>query len=278
MTDHEVRGLSILTASFNPGKYLLSAVTSVLPQLDEFSEICLQDANSTDDSLRSLVSIRDPKLKVICAPDDGQSDGLNKALRRARGEWILWMNADDVVLPGAIREFERAIKGLDGDVNVIYGSYSRIDADGREIFRLHPGVMTFETLAFGRRRPWSGATFVKKAWLEEIGGFNNEYHFCMDFELFLRLWQNPRTVAFRLPESVPIGALRIHGGTKTASFGWSFVRELRRARKHHLVSRFQNAFAVIASAVDVAIQLSTPIRESKIYRIVRGRERGPQFG
>ena len=131
-------------------------------------------------------------------PDCGQSDALNKGFAKARGEWLFWLNADDVLLPGALNKVKHLILSSDHNsstpspprspapLNWIVGNTIYIDAKG--------GVKDVRTDA--KWRPWFGkhmsvwtggpsAFFRRELW-DRYGGFDDDLKYVMDVDLWTR--------------------------------------------------------------------------------------------
>lgn len=104
---------SVLVAVYNAAPYLRACLDSVLHQsVDELQILCVDDA-STDDSLSILseYAARDRRVEVIrLDQNQGQAAARNVALSRAKGEWILMVDADDLLGEDALAEIERTIK------------------------------------------------------------------------------------------------------------------------------------------------------------------------
>jgi glycosyltransferase involved in cell wall biosynthesis len=83
--------ISVVTPSFNQGRFIERCIRSVLAQNYPRCEHIVQDNCSTDETLAVLR--RYPHVQWVSAPDRGQSDALNRALARARGEIIAWIPA-----------------------------------------------------------------------------------------------------------------------------------------------------------------------------------------
>lgn len=120
--------ISIVTPSFNQGQYIGEAIESVLNQGYPNFEHIIIDNCSTDETLSVLNKY--PHLTVVSEPDEGQSDALNKGFRRATGDIIGWLNADDYYLPGTFetvntRMEDRAIDGVYSNIYFIDGAGNR---------------------------------------------------------------------------------------------------------------------------------------------------------
>ena len=188
--------LSVVTTSFNGARFLPACLESVSRELSTNCgaecEHVVVDAASQDASLgilRSFASDGDQSnsdyyLRFISEPDCGQSEGFNKGVRLAKSEWILWLNSDDELAPGAIKEFLDALKE-NPKAEIIYGHVEFIDESSRL-------VKTVYTLPYYhwliRRNVWSppssGTFFRRELFLREP--LDPDYHFVMDIEWFLR--------------------------------------------------------------------------------------------
>ena len=90
---------SIITPSYNYARYVRECIESVKNQEGATFEHIIQDAGSTDGTLDILHSY--PHLKLHVEKDSGMSEGINRGFRKARGKWVMWLNTDDRLLPGA---------------------------------------------------------------------------------------------------------------------------------------------------------------------------------
>ena len=115
--------ISIVTPSYNQGQFIEEAIQSVLNQNYPNFEHIIIDGESTDKTIEVLKKY--PHLKWISEPDEGQSDAINKGFRRATGDIIGWLNADDYYLPGV---FEKVNENLsDTSVDALYANYKFVD-------------------------------------------------------------------------------------------------------------------------------------------------------
>ena len=144
-------------------------------------------------------------------PDAGQSDALNKGFAKARGEWLFWLNADDVLLPGALKKVLDRINGIDR-INWIAGDTVyldekgivkdvRTDAKWRSWFGKKLSVWTGGPSAFFRRELW-----------ENRGGFAAGLKYAMDIDLWTR-WAQAGEKFVGLGDYV--WGFRVHGGSQT---------------------------------------------------------------
>jgi glycosyltransferase involved in cell wall biosynthesis len=104
--------VSILIPCYNAEQWLTAALESALNQTWQHTEIIFVDDGSTDASLAIAQSFQSPKLKVISQPNRGASTARNAALRHAQGDFIQYLDADDLLAPDKI---ERQVELLQAD-------------------------------------------------------------------------------------------------------------------------------------------------------------------
>src|SRR5215203_4153623 len=94
--------ITIVTPSFNQSDYLEETIVSVLSQNYPNLEYILIDGGSTDQSLDIIQKYKSSFTYWVSEKDSGQSEALNKGLRRATSEILTWLNSDDVYMPGVL--------------------------------------------------------------------------------------------------------------------------------------------------------------------------------
>jgi len=127
--------ISIVTPSYNQGRFLAETIESVLRQDYPNVEHIVVDGMSTDETPEILK--RYPHLRVIREPDQGQADAINKGFRIATGEIYAFLNSDDLLLPGALKRVAAEIRPQEGR-HVIMGRCRFIDENSRYIGIEHP--------------------------------------------------------------------------------------------------------------------------------------------
>ena len=217
-----------------PRPYFDEALRSLLSQgMGDDLEIIVQDADVRSGGVGELnheiherhengrgvrgqeLAVNDGGLEGVrwfCEADKGQSDALNKGFAKAKGEWLFWLNADDVLLPGALKAVRR-VTAREG-VRWIAGGSRYIDENGcqvdvRQDRRWH-GFMY-------RHMPiWTcgPSSFFSRDLLRESGGLDRSLKFVMDIDL----WQKFQLSGARyvmLPEL--LWGFRVHPGSLTLS-------------------------------------------------------------
>lgn len=180
--------LTIITPSFNQAEFVEKTLRSVLDQGYEPLEYFVVDGGSTDGSVEIIERYADRLAWWVSESDAGQTDALNKGLRRATGDIVAYINSDDFYLPGA---FDAAVAVLESSPEALWaaGAASFVDAVGTVT-----NVWTPE-LPRARRAAWilapwgvpQAATFWRREAFTRYGPFREDMHYVFDTEFGLRL-------------------------------------------------------------------------------------------
>jgi hypothetical protein len=212
--------VSIVTPSFNQGRFLRRTIASVLGQDYPHIEYVVIDGGSTDDSVAALRSYGD-RIRWVSEPDRGQSDAINKGFARCQGVIRAYLNSDDVLWPGAVRtvvdHFERH-----PEWDLVYGNAYHIDADDRILER-------YPTARYDCGRLLQNcficqpAAFWRTAVAERVGEFDAGLHYAMDLDYWLRIDRAAGRLV-HVPEV--LACSRAHPATKTLSARAQVYREI----------------------------------------------------
>jgi glycosyltransferase involved in cell wall biosynthesis len=177
--------VSIITPSYNQAQYLEATILSVLDQDYPNLEYIVVDGGSTDGSQEIIKKYQKQLVWWTSERDRGQADGINKGLARARGEFVAWLNSDDLYEPGAILEAVKALQ-QNPDVNLVFGNVAAIDAEGRVINLMRYGDWQVEDLIHFEIIGQAGV-FLRRAALEVSGTLDLSYQLLLDHHLWLRI-------------------------------------------------------------------------------------------
>lgn len=175
---------SIITPSFNYGRFLKDNIESILSQKVDFEHIII-DGGSTDDTLNILKSYA--HIKWVSEPDKGAADAINKGLKMATGDIVSWLNTDDFYTEGALKEVEKIFsRNYDKDV-LVYGRIIFVDKDKKlinedwePIYELNRMIKRSADL----RQP---ASFFTKSTLDKTGLLDINLKLVFDYDFFIRL-------------------------------------------------------------------------------------------
>lgn len=220
--------ISIITPSFNQGRFLTECIRSVTSQTGVEIEHIVTDAGSTDETIEVLKS--HPHVKWTSEPDKGMSDGINKGFVQATGDWVMWLNCDDYLLPGALSKVA-AHAMAHPEADVIHGDCVYIREDKTPIRRkLDTSVDEWDFLFVGCCIP-STSTFYRKRIIDEGNLLDIEYRNCMDWEYYLRLIRQGFRFSY-LPEA--LADFRWYEDSTTQKHWQRMIDEGLRCQREHI--------------------------------------------
>jgi len=209
--------ISIVTPSFNQGQFIEETIRSILLQGYPALEYLILDGGSTDNSVE-IIKKYSPWLSYwVSEPDAGQSDSINRGLKRVSGDFATWINSDDLLCKNALVEHASRI-GFAPDT-VYVGNCIYIDETGKAL-SLHRGrVHSMEDLV-RVNKVWNGARghivqpevmFPRELYLT-VGGLDCNNHFTMDYDLWGKFFLAGATFHYT---DIPFGVFREHPKQKT---------------------------------------------------------------
>ena len=179
--------VSIITASYNQGRFIEDTLRSVRDQDYPHIEHIVIDGASTDQTVDILKRYEGTyPMRWISKPDRGHADALCNGFRQANGEILAWLNSDDVYLPGAIRRVVDTFQ-RHPDTDLVHGDIWGIDAEGRLLSKRRLTLLdTYDFVGQGNclAQP---ATFWTRRIYDRVGGIDSRYYFQMDLEFFIRV-------------------------------------------------------------------------------------------
>jgi glycosyltransferase involved in cell wall biosynthesis len=178
--------ISIVTPSYNLGKYIRRAIDSVLTQNYDNFEFFVIDGGSTDETIE-ILSEYDDKLKWISEPDEGQTDAINKGLNLSTGDIFAWLNADDYYEGGAFEKVTEVFK-RHPEVGVIYGNCFMVSPTYKKLeLKKPPETITLRRMLDYGNHIYGPASFYNLKLVKEVGGFDTQIEYWMDYDMFLKL-------------------------------------------------------------------------------------------
>ncbi len=214
--------LSIVTPSYNQGQFLEETIRSVLLQGYPNLEYIIIDGGSTDGSV-DIIRKYNPWLSHwVSEPDQGQSHAINKGFLRAKGDWLAWINSDDIYEPGALKAIGQHASA-NPSFQLIYGNLFLVNNKGEIVGTLQGGyskekLVEFFRGFFGISQP---ASFFRQDLVRSIGPLDESLHYIMDYELFLRASE---VCEFHYINHY-LARFREHDMSKTGSYKLQFAKE-----------------------------------------------------
>lgn len=178
--------VSIVTPSYNQGRFLEETIRSVLAQDYPHIEYIIVDGGSTDNSVEIIQKYADRLAWWVSEKDKGHADALNKGFARANGEILAWLNSDDTYYPGAVREAVEALLAHP-DVGMVYGDADITDSEGRIIGRFASRQTDYRKLLRGSVHIPQATTFFRADLYRQVGPLSLEYYFAFDYDLWVKL-------------------------------------------------------------------------------------------
>jgi len=175
--------LSVITVCFNAESTLRDCIQSIAQDKTLEVEYLIIDGASTDGTLNIIRQYPHAVDGLISEADGGIFDAMNKGLSRAGGDFVAFLNADDVYLPGAIPAILEAIRGEANAVDVLYGDWIGVDASGEAHARQADHRLRW------RYSLCHQAVVARRAIFPTPRGFDLRYRLCADFDLISR-WQS----------------------------------------------------------------------------------------
>jgi len=185
--------VSIIMPTYNRMQFLPAAIESVLAQTFADWELLIADDGSDGETRAYLRSLKDPRIKLIFHSHTGRPAVIsNVALRTAQGQYVAFLDSDDVWLP---RKLEAQIESLTRHASRKW-SYTRfafIDSSGRLNTSLRyreraaPSGWILEKLLRSEAVIAQPSVVVRREVLQELGAFDEEFTMCYDDDLWFRL-------------------------------------------------------------------------------------------
>jgi glycosyltransferase involved in cell wall biosynthesis len=230
---------------FNTVRFLSDALNSISAQTFRDIEFIAVDDGSNDGSERilELFASRETRMRLVTRKNLGLIASRNELLFEARGEFLAWMDSDDISLP---QRLARQVEAFDKDPALVcLGAAAQcIDPDGNflnmESWPLeHREILIDQQKGGGMRFP---TTMMRRDFAQRVGGFREPFRIGEDFDFLLRLSEHGKVA--NLPDTLYL--YRQHISSVCASLGpqWPFYRdhilELARERKSNGKDRLQN--------------------------------------
>lgn len=193
--------LSIITVCFNAERHIAQTLESVAAQTYPYIEHIVVDGASTDNTAAIIEDHRESLACIVSEPDDGIAHAMNKGLRLARGDLIMFLNADDYLI----------------DSTAIADAISLIEKASPSCAE----IFAFELIKTGRSKPqhliplgwgwkanfkmpvWHPSTMVARELYHRLNGFDARFRIAFDYDFFLRCVRaGVSAIVFKMPLTV----------------------------------------------------------------------------
>jgi glycosyltransferase involved in cell wall biosynthesis len=184
---------SVITVVRNGMPYIAQTMQSVLMQTESEYEYIVIDGASTDGTME-IVRNHASQLTSWCSePDKGIADAFNKGLGAAKGDYILFLNADDALAHSKVLSEVAADIASSNWPALFYGDYTILQRESG--MPRYTGRVTFSTekLRYGQVLPHP-CLFTHRSYFEKYGNFDTGFSIAMDYEWLLRGIRQERVV------------------------------------------------------------------------------------
>jgi glycosyltransferase involved in cell wall biosynthesis len=180
--DHPV--VSIVTPTYNMGRFLEETIQSVLSQDYPNIDYIVMDGGSTDGT-QEILRKYENRLRYRSGPDGGQADAINRGFELSNGQVFTFLNADDTYLPGAVGTAVRAMVNH-RSAGVVYGDAYHVHEDGTIIGAYPTRPYDYDLLS---RTCFicQPAAFMWRDVFMAAGGLNKDLHTALDYDLWIRI-------------------------------------------------------------------------------------------
>jgi glycosyltransferase involved in cell wall biosynthesis len=213
---------SIITPSYNQGRFLNKTIQSVIKQKNKKFKVehIIVDGKSSDDTI-DILKKYGLKIKWISEFDRGQANALNKGILKTNGDIIGWLNSDDIYYPSALEKIYFIFKKFK-KIDIIYGMADRIDEHDKIIEQYKTLPFNFDVL---KKECFicQPAVFFRRDLINKYGLFDENLNYCLDYEYWLRLAQNKVNFYYLRKK---LAATRIHLLSKSKSQTYEMHEEI----------------------------------------------------
>jgi glycosyltransferase involved in cell wall biosynthesis/Tfp pilus assembly protein PilF len=287
--------ITIVTPSFNQGKYLEETILSVIHQEYDNLEYIVVDGLSNDNTSSILQHYQEQITQIIIEEDQGQSDAINKGFKLSTGELMMWLNSDDLLFPGAL--YMLALTYLQhqcdfiAGICVVHSSTKNIAIRKPKVRKQDFNIASLSDVS----RLWATGhfffqpetIFTRDLWHRAGSSLDIDLHYAMDHDLWLRF---ARANAKLEVIGHPIALFRKHDQQKTANFLASiseltkmiekyYVLQLSRERKASIEQKLSGFYGLIKPKIaifyhetvrfsqQINVELQTVFVEQKYFLI-----------
>jgi glycosyltransferase involved in cell wall biosynthesis len=211
--------ISIITPSFNQGRYLEQTIRSVLLQQYPNLEYIVVDGGSSDQSVQVLEYYDRWLSYWVSEPDGGQSMAINKGLRQSTGSIVAYLNSDDYYLPGAFHAVLSTFAERP-EHDLIYGRCQFVDYEGGLLSEHLGSIRSFDDIIdlwdvwWQRRQLVQPEVFWTRRIMDKIGLLNERLHYGMDYDYWTRILRNGALIS---SVDYPVAAFRFHASQKSTA-------------------------------------------------------------
>lgn len=204
--------VSVIIPAYNQGEYLRQAVQSALGQTCPDMEVVVVDDGSTDNTAEVAQSFADSRVKYVYQANRGLSGARNTGVRCSNGEWVTFLDSDDLNLPEK-HEILLDLFNKDPELGMAAGTSIIIDQHGEQLGKPFNTPLPQD---LSRLLLWNPmqvcSVMIRREWLDRVGPFDESLRAYEDWDLYLRLARLGCRMAWT---PAPVAKYRFHTGQMT---------------------------------------------------------------
>ncbi|HAT4169015.1 glycosyltransferase [Clostridium perfringens] len=181
---------SIITVCYNSSNTIEKTIESIKKQRKDLFEYIVIDGLSLDNTLEKVNQLNNiVNLKIISEKDTGIYNAMNKGLKIANGEWIIFINSDDWLEDNILDLIEKKYKNYldDEKISAIYGDINKVDETGKYIRSEKPSSSIEKNINVGMPI-FHQAVFIRNEVYKDFGGFDESFKIAGDWDFISRMY------------------------------------------------------------------------------------------
>jgi len=249
--------ISIVTPSYEQGSFIERTIESVLSQTYRHIEYIVVDGGSTDGTVDILESY-DDAFRWVSEPDRGQSDAINKGWSLSSGDVVTWLNSDDLLADPDVVKRVAGVFAAEPAADIVYGDFEVVGIHDEHLFTRKQAPFHPHALRFANNFLVPSA-FIRRGLLERIGHLDEELHWVMDLDLWLRAL-NAGATFHMLP--TPMWKHRFHSGSNTVGGRSEMVKEylsIQRCYRPSWLQTLGRSGEILARSYGMTLRMWTQI-------------------
>ena len=220
-----MKKISIITATYNAETVLENMIQSIILQKTNEIEFIIIDGNSKDNTIKIIKNYNTYIDYFVSEPDKGIYDAWNKGIVAAKGEWLMFIGADDELLPDAINKYLDLLNSKDLSSYDYISAQNEFINDENRILKIVGNGAKWKLMRRGNSAAHVASLHHKKNLFGSIGYYNLNYKICADYELLLRKKNSLKSYFFK----TKIAKMKVGG----MSFTTNAIKEIYEIRKLH---------------------------------------------
>lgn len=225
-----MKKISIITATYNAETVLDNMIQSIILQKTNDIEFIIIDGSSKDKTIEIIKKYESNIDYWISEPDKGIYDAWNKGIEAAKGEWLMFIGADDELLPDAINKYLDLLNSKDLSSYDYISAQNEFINDKNRILKIIGNGAEWKNMKKGMSAAHVASLHHKKNLFGSIGYYNLNYKICADYELLLRKKNSLKSYFFK----TKIAKMKVGG----MSFTTKAIKESFEIRKLHETTPF----------------------------------------